>query len=242
MSKKTYIIVGVIALFVLGGGATGAYLYLNKAPDAKLRLAMQSVDVSAAGKTAVLGTQTKSSSGGTGLSVTSGASGDLASQGLGAGGSLPVGGGLGSSASTNSSSSTPSASEIYAKAPGPDTFKQYDQYKDSKDALFADIVVGSGAEVTNGQKVAVYYKGWLTNGELFDQSRADGDGNPQTFTFEIGKHEVIAGWEQDIVGMKVGGIRRMIIPPAVGYGATGQGETIPPNSVLVFDVQLINAL
>ena len=100
-----------------------------------------------------------------------------------------------------------------------------------------DLQTGDGAALSNGQKAAVYYKGWLTNGQLFDQSQKGSDGNLQPFVFTLGQHQVIAGWEDALEGMKVGGVRLLIIPPSVGYGATGQGS-IPPNAVLIFQVQL----
>ncbi len=120
----------------------------------------------------------------------------------------------------------------------PSTFAKYDQYKSNSAALFADIQKGTGAELTVNKKAAVVYKGWLTNGQLFDQSRPDSSGQLQPFVFTLGAHQVILGWEQGIGGMKVGGTRLLIIPPSVGYGASGQGS-IPPNSVLVFQVQLL---
>jgi FKBP-type peptidyl-prolyl cis-trans isomerase FkpA len=120
----------------------------------------------------------------------------------------------------------------------PSTFSKYDQYKSNTAALFADIQKGTGDELTINKKAAVVYKGWLTNGQLFDQSRADSNGQLQPFGFTLGAHQVITGWEQGMAGMKVGGTRLLIIPPSVGYGAAGQGS-IPPNSVLVFQVQLL---
>ena len=141
--------------------------------------------------------------------------------------------GSGQSQSTGSNSASGSSTQ----APGPETFGQYDQYKDGQNGLYADLQVGTGNEVKPGSKVAVFYKGWLTNGTLFDQSRPGDDGKLQPFVFTVGNREVITGWEQTIIGMKVGGTRRMIIPPTVGYGEKGQGP-IPANSVLVFDVQL----
>lgn len=119
------------------------------------------------------------------------------------------------------------------------SFSQYDTYKDSPSALYADIEKGTGKAIESGSKVAIYYKGWLTDGTMFDQSRKGEDGNLQPFMFTFGANEVIPGMEQAIFGMKTGGTRRLIIPPSVGYGEQGQKDIIPPNSVLVFDVQLI---
>ncbi len=121
----------------------------------------------------------------------------------------------------------------------PTTFQQYVKYKDDKSALLGEAQAGTGATLEAGKKAIVYYRGWLTNGTLFDQSRADANGQLQSFSFTVGAHQVIAGWEQGLVGMKVGGVRLLIVPPAVGYGASSQGS-IPPNSVLVFQVQLVD--
>ncbi len=134
------------------------------------------------------------------------------------------------SSSNNSSSSS--------KTLDPANFKEYDKYKDSENALFGEVQVGSGAEATANSKVAVYYKGWLTNGQLFDQSPTDKDGRLQALAFTLGAREVIPGWEQGIAGMKVGGTRLLIVPPAVGYGAQGHGP-VPANAVMVFLVQLV---
>lgn len=112
-----------------------------------------------------------------------------------------------------------------------DTLQQFEQYRDSQEPLFVDITKGSGSEVASGQTVSVRYRGWLTNGQLFDQSVT------QAFQFKVGDKQVISGFEQLMIGMKVGGIRRMVIPPSQGYGPNGYG-LIPGNAVLVFDVQL----
>lgn len=101
---------------------------------------------------------------------------------------------------------------------------------------YIDIKVGSGATVKAGDKVTVSYTGWLTNGSKFDAS-ADHPGQP--FSFTVGNGEVIPGWDKGLVGMKVGGSRRLIIPPALGYGATGSGP-IPPNATLLFDVTVVS--
>ena len=119
--------------------------------------------------------------------------------------------------------------------PGPESFAQYEQYRDKTEALFGELRLGTGAIAEVNHVVTVNYKGWLTNGNEFDESYAKG----KPFIFTIGQHRVILGWEEAILGMKVGGKRRFIVPPAVGYGATGQGSIIPPNSLLVFDVELL---
>ena len=98
-----------------------------------------------------------------------------------------------------------------------------------------DTRVGTGAEAAAGKTVTMQYIGRLTNGTEFDSSC----GRPQQFTFPLGGGQVIQGWDQGIVGMKVGGIRRLIIPASLGYGARGAGGVIPPNAALIFDVELV---
>lgn len=100
---------------------------------------------------------------------------------------------------------------------------------------YIDVVVGSGDEARAGQNVAVHYTGWLTTGQKFDSSRDRG----QPFTFRLGGGQVIQGWDQGVAGMHVGGQRRLIIPPAMGYGASGAAGVIPPNATLIFDVELL---
>jgi FKBP-type peptidyl-prolyl cis-trans isomerase len=120
----------------------------------------------------------------------------------------------------------------------PATFAQYDSHKAEPHALFGDVQVGTGAVAKSGSKVAVVYKGWLTNGSVFDQSHTDpATGKIVAFQFAVGSGSVIQGWEEGIVGMKVGGTRLLVVPPAVGYGAAGKGS-VPANAVMVFEVQL----
>jgi len=97
-----------------------------------------------------------------------------------------------------------------------------------------DEVVGTGAEAKAGDTVEMNYVGTLPNGTVFDASAKHG----QSFTFKLGAGQVIAGWDQGIVGMKEGGKRKLIIPPSMGYGDRDLGA-IPPNSTLIFEVELV---
>lgn len=98
-----------------------------------------------------------------------------------------------------------------------------------------DIVVGEGAEAKAGQTVEVHYTGWLENGTKFDSSLDRGT----PFKFQLGKGQVIKGWDEGVAGMKVGGKRKLTIPASLGYGARGAGGVIPPNATLIFDVELL---
>jgi FKBP-type peptidyl-prolyl cis-trans isomerase FkpA len=117
-----------------------------------------------------------------------------------------------------------------ANSPAPGEFAEYEKYKNDQHALFGEIKAGTGAELTSGKKATVSYKGWLTDGRQFDESRSP-------YIFTMGAKQVIPGFEEGTYGMKAGGSRLLIIPPAVGYGAAGQGN-VPGNAVLVFQVQL----
>lgn len=99
-----------------------------------------------------------------------------------------------------------------------------------------DIKVGTGTEATPGKKVTVDYTGWLSNGQKFDSSKDRG----QPFSFNLGSHQVIQGWDQGVAGMKVGGIRRLTIPSQLAYGERGAPGAIPMNASLQFDVELLN--
>ena len=99
-----------------------------------------------------------------------------------------------------------------------------------------DQVVGDGKEAVPGMSVEVHYTGWLTDGSKFDSSHD----REQTFNFKLGAGQVIQGWDQGVAGMKVGGTRKLTIPPGLGYGARGAGGVIPPNATLVFKVELIS--
>jgi FKBP-type peptidyl-prolyl cis-trans isomerase FkpA len=101
--------------------------------------------------------------------------------------------------------------------------------------IIEDITVGSGDEAKAGQFVSVHYTGWLTDGSKFDSSKDRND----PFEFPLAARHVIAGWDEVVQGMKVGGVRKLTIPPELGYGARGAGGVIPPNATLVFEVELL---
>lgn len=98
-----------------------------------------------------------------------------------------------------------------------------------------DIKVGQGAEAKTGKRVVVHYVGTLTSGKKFDSSRDRNEG----FEFGLGQGEVIKGWDQGVAGMKVGGVRKLTIPPELAYGARGFPPVIPADATLVFEVELL---
>jgi len=101
---------------------------------------------------------------------------------------------------------------------------------------YEELVVGTGASPKTGQKVSVHYTGWLTNGKKFDSSVDRG----QPFEFALGRGEVIKGWDEGVASMKVGGKRKLTIPPGLAYGDRNVGNgLIPPNSTLIFEVELL---
>src|SRR5256885_2254324 len=100
--------------------------------------------------------------------------------------------------------------------------------------MIEDLVVGTGDAANAGQKVSVHYTGWTTDGKKFDSSKDRG----QAFMFSLGRGEVIRGWDEGVAGMKVGGKRKLTIPPDLGYGSRGAGGAIPPNATLLFEVGL----
>ena len=101
---------------------------------------------------------------------------------------------------------------------------------------YQDITAGEGTPATAERTVSVHYTGWLPNGEKFDSSR-DRD---QPFSFTLGAGQVIAGWDEGVAGMKVGGRRKLVIPADLGYGTAGAPPDIPPGATLVFDVELLD--
>ena len=108
-------------------------------------------------------------------------------------------------------------------------------YKTPNGVYYQDVTVGTGLVAAAGQEATVHYTGWLPNGSEFDSSRKGG----QPFAFVIDGGMVIRGWDEGVKGMKVGGRRKLVIPAALGYGENGAPPDIPPNSTLVFDVELV---
>lgn len=133
---------------------------------------------------------------------------------------------------------------IVTSACGRDTSPSGTRVEDIASLRTIDVSVGSGAQAASGQRISVHYVLYLysstaagNKGDLVQNSRTTGAGAP--FSFALGNREVIAGWDQGIPGMRVGGSRTLLIPSALGYGSAGS-RNIPPNSALVFDVELIS--
>lgn len=132
--------------------------------------------------------------------------------------------------STKLALSTPvsSASIIQSGSPTPSS-------KNMNELKIEDLVIGTGIEVVSGKKVTVNYLGTLSDGTKFDSSYDRGT----PFSFNLGAGQVIKGWDMGVAGMKIGGKRRLTIPPDMGYGASGAGGVIPPNATLIFEVELL---
>jgi FKBP-type peptidyl-prolyl cis-trans isomerase len=153
----------------------------------------------------------------------------------------PVGAAASTCSGGSSSESTSNSSCNTALQGGADSFTDPVAITTTlSDGLkYGDFLVGCGTLVKTGMTVSVNYTGWLqSNGTQFDTSRQGGRG---PFSVTLGQHQVIAGWDEGIPGMRVGGKRRLIIPPALAYGANGYPPTIPANASLVFDIEVLSA-
>jgi FKBP-type peptidyl-prolyl cis-trans isomerase FkpA len=123
-----------------------------------------------------------------------------------------------------------------ALAQDKDKDKEKEKVVTTKSGLkYIDEKVGDGDEAKAGNIVEVHYTGWLKDGTKFDSSKDRG----KPFEFPLGAGKVIKGWDEGVAGMKVGGKRKLIIPPELGYGARGAGRVIPPNAELTFEVELL---
>jgi FKBP-type peptidyl-prolyl cis-trans isomerase len=131
---------------------------------------------------------------------------------------------------TTQATTTPAAGDAAAPATGGKVHKL------ASGLQYEDMNVGSGKMAEPGMNVSVHYTGWLTDGTKFDSSVDRG----QPFKFQLGAGQVIRGWDEGVKGMRIGGKRKLTIPPDMGYGANGAGGVIPPNATLVFDVELLD--
>jgi len=111
-----------------------------------------------------------------------------------------------------------------------------DMQRTASGLYIQDLVEGTGLAAREGHVVSVHYTGWLPTGDKFDSSVDRGE----PYSFQLGRRDVIAGWEEGIKGMRIDGVRRLVIPPDLAYGARGRPGAIPPNAYLVFEVELLD--
>ena len=214
--NRRVLVVGGVALAVVLAGSGGSWWWWSAH---QVQQADGHEEHSDGGSIAL---DTSGSQGVQGMNLGGGTNSNGGSEGGGTKGVIDLDGSSGSSGGSN------------ATAPSRDELAGYEKYKDGTNIMYGDIAAGGGAEAKAGSKVTINYRMWLTNGTLADDSYVKG----QAFAFTVGEHRVIPGIEAGLMGMKVGGKRRIIVPPAGGYGAKAQGS-IPANSVLVFDVELL---
>jgi len=133
----------------------------------------------------------------------------------------------------NKTTEDPSPTAVSTSTPTPEANApiQYDN-----GLVVQDLVVGNGKSAQNGDTLSAHYAGALENGTVFDNSYDRG----QPIQFVLGSGQLIKGWELGLVGMKEGGKRKLIIPPSLGYGAQGAGGIIPPNAILIFEIELVS--
>jgi FKBP-type peptidyl-prolyl cis-trans isomerase len=140
------------------------------------------------------------------------------------------------SAQPSGSASAQPAAQPAPTAKPAETQKPAEQAPPSNEKLeIKDLVVGKGTEAKAGDAVKVHYVGTLPDGKEFDSSKK----HNQPFDFELGAGRVIKGWDQGVAGMKIGGKRKLTVPPSLGYGARGFPPVIPPNATLIFEVELL---
>ena len=130
---------------------------------------------------------------------------------------------------------TPGSAKKKDTGPTPTAVADSTYEKTATGLEYYDIKVGAGAAPSKGTQVKVHYSGWLTNGKRFDSSVVRG----KPFSFMVGRRKVIKGWDEGVMSMKVGGVRQLNVPPALGYGARGDLPVIPVNATLIFEIELL---